>query len=156
MIHNPTPGYIFRENHGLKEYMHPNVHCGSTAKARKPPTCLLTDEWIKKMWYPWNITQFLKEWNNAIFSNIDAARGYHTKWIMSKTNIVWHLLYEESLKNDTNELMYKTADLGNKFMVTKGERGGGVWGKNKLGAWYRPIHTTIFKIDNNRTIEPTA
>ena len=24
---NPTPGHICREKHGLKGYMHPNVHC---------------------------------------------------------------------------------------------------------------------------------
>ena len=29
MIHNPTPGYMSRENRDLKEYVHPNVHCGA-------------------------------------------------------------------------------------------------------------------------------
>ena len=26
---NPTPGHIPRENHNLKIYMHPNVHCSA-------------------------------------------------------------------------------------------------------------------------------
>ena len=26
-----------------------------------------------------------KEWNNAIYSNMDATRDYHTKWIKSET-----------------------------------------------------------------------
>ena len=26
---NPTPGHISRENHTLKRYMHPDVHCSS-------------------------------------------------------------------------------------------------------------------------------
>ena len=48
-----------------------------------------------------------------------------------KTNIVWYHLYVESKKSDTNELIYKTEtdslmDVGNKLMVTKGERGGGI------------------------------
>ena len=26
---NPTPGHISRENHGLKGYMHPSIHCST-------------------------------------------------------------------------------------------------------------------------------
>ena len=52
------------------------------------------------------------EWNYAICSNIDEAGDYHTKWSTSgrKRQIsyaithMWNLL----LKNDTNELIYKT------------------------------------------------
>ena len=33
----------------------------------------------------------------------------HSKWSnIEKTNIIWYCLYAESLKNDTNELTYKT------------------------------------------------
>ena len=32
----------------------------SIAKTWKQSKCQLTDEWIKKMWYIWNITQPLK------------------------------------------------------------------------------------------------
>ena len=42
-----------------------------------------------------------KELNNAICSNMDEFRAYHTKWSESKTNI-WYHLYVES-----NEKWYK-------------------------------------------------
>ena len=28
-LSNPTPGHILRENHDLKRYMHPDVHCNT-------------------------------------------------------------------------------------------------------------------------------
>ena len=50
-----------------------------------------------------------KEWNNAICSNMDGSRHYHTKW--SKSDIerqmpygsthMWNLIF---VKNDTDEL----------------------------------------------------
>ena len=46
------------------------------------------------------------------------------------TSLMWNL------KNNTNELIYKTetdsTDIENKLMVTKGESGGG---RDKLGVW---------------------
>ena len=51
-----------------------------TWKQAKSPS---TDELIKKMWYlyiiQWNTTCHKKEQNNAICSNTDATRDYHTK-----------------------------------------------------------------------------
>ena len=50
-----------------------------------------------------------KEWNNAICSNMDGPRDYHTKWSKSekdkyhKTSFICGIL-----KNDTNELIFKT------------------------------------------------
>ena len=38
------------ESHNLKRYVHPNVHCSTTARTRKQPKCPSTEEWIK-MWY---------------------------------------------------------------------------------------------------------
>ena len=52
------------------------------AKTRKQPKCPLTDEWIKKIWYIYTQDYYLaikKEWNNAIYSNMDGPRDYHTK-----------------------------------------------------------------------------
>ena len=49
-----------------------------------------------------------KEWNNAICSNMDGPRDDHNKWNKpdrEKTNSIWYCL---SLKEDTNELIYKT------------------------------------------------
>ena len=40
---------------------------------------------------------------------------------------------------------HRVTDVGNKLTVTKEEKGGG---GDKLGAWDRHTHTTIYKIDN--------
>ena len=74
-----------------------------------------------------------KEWNNVICSNMDGPRGFHTKW--SKSNTIWHHLYEES--KIWHKLTYlqnrnRLIDIENKFMVTKGEKG---WGRDKSGVW---------------------
>ena len=56
------------------------------AKTWKQPKCPLRDEWIKKMRYIYNgiLLSHKKEWNNAICSNMDATRDYHTKWSKSE------------------------------------------------------------------------
>ena len=87
------------------------------------------------MWYVYAMEYYSaikKEWNNAICSNTNGPKNYHTKWSKSdrKTNIIWYHLRVKSKKkkNDTNEFIYKTeidSDFENKLMVTKGERWGG-------------------------------
>ena len=67
---------------------------------------------------------------------MDGPRDFHTKWSQTEkdkydmTSLMWNL------KNNTNELIYKTetdsTDIENKLMVTKGESGGG---RDKLGVW---------------------
>ena len=51
-----------------------------------------------------------KEWNNAICSNMDRPRDYHTKWSKShrERQMSYDITYMWILKNDTNELIYKT------------------------------------------------
>ena len=41
---------------------------------------------------------------------MDGSRDYHTKWSKpdKKRQIAYDITYVESLKNDTNELTYKT------------------------------------------------
>ena len=75
-----------------------------------------------------------KEWNNAICSNMDGPRDYHTKWSKPKTNIILSHLYVKSKKwykwtylQNRN----RPIDTGNKLMVTKRESGG----RDKLGVW---------------------
>ena len=69
------------------------------------------------------------EWNNAICSNMDESRDYHTKW--SNSDREGQIAYKWNLKKkkeDTNELIYKTetfTGIENEVMVTKGERGMG-------------------------------
>ena len=52
------------------------------AKTWRQPKCPSTDEWIKKMWYIYTHKGILlshkKERNNAICSNMNATRDYHT------------------------------------------------------------------------------
>ena len=70
------------------------------AKSWEQPKCPLTEEWIKKMRHAhaWNITQPKKEWNNAVCSNMDGPRDYHTMWSVRqrKIYIIWYHLYVES------------------------------------------------------------
>ena len=52
------------------------------AKTWKQLKCPPTDEWIKKMWYIYTMEYYSaikKEQNNAICSNMDTTRDYHTK-----------------------------------------------------------------------------
>ena len=51
----------------------------------------------------------MKKWNNAICSNMDGSRGYHTKWSKSDSERqIWYdITYMCNLKNDTNERIYK-------------------------------------------------
>ena len=51
-----------------------------------------------------------KEWNIAICSNMDGPRDYQTMWSKSdrERQILYDLTYMWDLKNNTNELIYKT------------------------------------------------
>ena len=96
------------------------------------------DRWMDKedVVYLYNgiLLSHKKEGNNAICSNMDVSRHYHTKWNKpdkDKYHVI-SLMYGYK-NNDTNELIYKTeidTDIENKLMVTKGERGGE---RDKLG-----------------------
>ena len=51
-----------------------------------------------------------KEQNNAICSNMDTTRDYHTKWSKSERErqITYDITYMWNLRYDTNEPIYKT------------------------------------------------
>ena len=51
-----------------------------------------------------------EEWNNAICSNMDGPRDYHTKWRKSEREqqIPYGIPYMWNLKYDTNESIYET------------------------------------------------
>ena len=72
-----------------------------------------------------------KEWNNAIWSNMDGPRDYHTKWTKTDEDKYHKIsLIHGILKNGTNEFIYKTnrlIDVENKLMVTKDKAGGINW-----------------------------
>ena len=66
------------------------------------------------MWYIYIYNGILfrhkGEWNNAICSNMDGPRDYHTKWSKSdrERQIPYDITYIWNLKYDTNERIYKT------------------------------------------------
>ena len=51
------------------------------AKTQKQPKCLLTEEWIEKMWdiYTGILLRHKKEQNSGTCGNMDGHRDYHTK-----------------------------------------------------------------------------
>ena len=71
-----------------------------------------------------------KEWNNAICSNMDIHRDYHTKWRKSEreTQIPYDISYTWNLKYGTGEPTYKAetdpTDIENRLVVAKTEREG--------------------------------
>ena len=78
-----------------------------------------------------------KEWNNAICSNKDESRDYHTKWnkldkkwqIPNDITYMWNLKkwYKLTYLQNRNRLLHTE----NKHMITKAER----WGRDKFGVW---------------------
>ena len=96
------------------------------SKTQKKPQCPSIDEWIKKIWlYIYGIWVYThiyhiqndffciwdikKEWNNAICSNMDGPRDYHSKW--SKSNmlslicVITYLQSRDRLTDIENKLM---------------------------------------------------
>ena len=59
------------------------------------------------MWYIYTMEYYSakKQWNNAICSNMDTTRDYHTKWSKSERErqIPYDITYMWNLKYDTNE-----------------------------------------------------
>ena len=48
-----------------------------------------------------------REWNNAICSNMDGPRDYHTKWTKSEKDKYHVISLICNLKNNTSELITK-------------------------------------------------
>ena len=95
------------------------------------------------------LLSYKEEWNNAICSNMDGPRDYHTKWSKSdrERQMSYDITYMWNLKKWYQwtylQSRNRVTDVENKLTVTKGERGG-----DKLGEWDWHIYTTIYKIDN--------
>ena len=78
-----------------------------------------------------------KEWN-VICSNMDATRGYHTKWSKSEKErqITYNITYMWDLKYGINETIYKIgtdSDRENTLLNAKGIVGEGEGWTGSLG-----------------------
>ena len=69
-----------------------------------------------------------KEWNNAICSNMNGPRDYHTKWSKSEREgqTLYDITYMWNLKYDINELIYKTNRLRHREQTCGCQGGKGV------------------------------
>ena len=66
-----------------------------------------------------------REWSNAICSNMDATRDFHTKWSKKKTNTIWYHLYAEiTIWHKWTSLWNRLTGIANRPMVAKGEWSG--------------------------------
>ena len=76
---NPTPEHLSREKHNSNTNANTIIH-SSTMKTWKQPKLPVTDEQIKKMYIDmvkyYSATK--KERNDAICSNMDKPRDYHS------------------------------------------------------------------------------
>ena len=150
---NLTPGHISGENHNLKRYLHPNVHCSTVYNSQDmEATYMSTNRGMDKEDVVHIYNRILlchkKEWNNAICSNMDGPRDYHTEWSQTekgKYHMIWLIcgILKKRYKWTYLQNRNRVKDVENKLMVTRGK-----WGKDKLGDWDWHIHTSIYKIDN--------
>ena len=62
--------------------------------------------------HPYNgiLFSYKKKWNNAIYSNVDGFRAYHTKGNKSgrESQIPYNITYMWNSKYDPNEIIYET------------------------------------------------
>ena len=69
-----------------------------------------------------------KGWNNAICSNMDGTRGYHTKWSKSERQIPYNITYMWNLKmwHKWTYLQNKNrlTDIESRLVAAKGVEGG--------------------------------
>ena len=77
-----------------------------------------------------------KEWNPAIWSNMDGPREYHTEWSDSQREkqIPYDITYIWNLKYDTNKPIYKIetdSGIETDLWLPRGRR----VGRDGLGVW---------------------
>ena len=103
-----------------------------------------THEWKKEMWYIYAMKCYsaIEEWGNAICSNMDGPREYHTKWNKRK-KVPYNIICTCSLKYGTNlftdlflfVLIHSTnrnrfIDIGNKHGYQRGKKVEEEWIRN--------------------------
>ena len=85
-----------------------------------------------------------KEWNNAICSDMDEPRDYHTEWSQTEKDNYHVISYMWNLKKWYEWTYLQNRNSHRRRKQTYGYQGG----RDKLGDWDWPIHTIIYKIDN--------
>ena len=63
------------------------------ARTLKQTKCLLTDEWINKMWYTYRVDYYsaiIKEQNHAMCSDMDRKIVILSEISQRKINIIWY------------------------------------------------------------------
>ena len=89
------------------------------AKIEKQPNCPSIDEWLKKVYMCVHTHTYTpeyysvikkKDWNNAICSNVDGTKDYHTKWNKSEgeRQLSYDVTYMWNLKYDTYKFIYES------------------------------------------------
>ena len=91
--------------------------------------CASKDEWIKTMWYMYTMEYYSaikKEQDNAICSNMDATRVYHSKRSKSERegHIPCDITYMCNLKYEINDFYFCGG--------CQGQRG---WERVRVGIW---------------------
>ena len=78
-----------------------------------------------------------QEWNNAICSNMEGPRDYHTKWSKSdsKRQISYDITYMWNLKMIQMNLFTKQKQTHSLRKQAYGYKKGKGGGRNKLGGW---------------------
>ena len=125
------------------------------------------DRWMDKEdvahIYNGKLLSHKKEWNNAICSNIDGPRDYHTKWSKSdrERQISYDIAYMQYLKKMIQMHLFTKQKQTHRLREwTYGYWGGKVEGMDRLGVWDQHVHMyvymtcwlSIFKIDKNKNI----
>ena len=90
------------------------------AKTWKPPKCLLTDEWIKKIWYRYTMKYYSAIKKNKIMSF--AATCIQLEIIiLRKTHIIWHYLYVKYKMWHKWPIRNRITSIENRLLVVKRE-----------------------------------
>ena len=110
MTSNPTPGHISGENHDLKRYTHPNIHCSTIYNSQHMEATLMyirrgLDE--EDVLYPYNgiLLSHKKECNNTIAgTRMDLGIILLSEVSQSEKDKSHRSLYVESNRNCSIEL----------------------------------------------------
>ena len=128
-----TPGHLFRQNYNSKRYRYPYIHHNSKLP-RRGRNLNIHQRWMdKKTWYIYTMEYYsaIKNWNNAIFSNMNATKDYHAKWShKEKDNYhCYHSYVESNMWQKWTYLWNRNGiiDTENRQVVAQEERCSGSW-----------------------------